>query len=95
MYLHSFWFVFVKNTLYISVKNKMFFFSPLPLDRSLLSFWQVTHERTTKELEQTQVKNSKLQQECEQLSSLKEHLSLENQQRTNELKVHSIHTSII
>lgn len=26
MYLHSFWFVFVKNTLYISVKNKMCFF---------------------------------------------------------------------
>lgn len=36
-----------------------------------------------------QVKNSKLQQECEQLSSAKEHLSLENQQIANELKVHA------
>lgn len=36
-----------------------------------------------------QVKNTKLQQECEQLSSAKEHLVLENQQKANELKVHS------
>lgn len=35
-----------------------------------------------------QVKTSRLQQECEQLSSVKEHLSLENQQNANELKVH-------
>lgn len=46
------------------------------------------NERSTKELEQMQVKNTKLQQECEQLSSVKERLSLENQQNTNELKVH-------
>jgi len=35
-----------------------------------------------------QVKNAKLQQESEQLSSAKERLSLENQQIANELKVH-------
>lgn len=35
-----------------------------------------------------QVKNTKLNQECEQLSSVKEHLSLQNQQSANELKVH-------
>nr|XP_019941068.1 PREDICTED: cilia- and flagella-associated protein 58 [Paralichthys olivaceus] len=49
---------------------------------------KILNERSTKELEQAQVKNTKLQQECEQLSSVKEHLSLENQQSANELKVH-------
>lgn len=34
-----------------------------------------------------QVKSIKLQQECEQLSSVKERLSMENQQIANELKV--------
>lgn len=34
-----------------------------------------------------QMKNAKLQQENEHLSSVKEYLSLENQQNTNELKV--------
>lgn len=45
------------------------------------------NEHSNKELEQTQVKNAKLQQECEQLSSAKERLVLENQQKANELKV--------
>lgn len=44
-------------------------------------------ERSAKELEQMQVKNTKLQQECEQLSSAKERLTLHNQQNANELKV--------
>lgn len=35
-----------------------------------------------------QVKSTKLNQECEHLSSVKEHLSLQNQQSANELKVH-------
>ncbi|XP_038153745.1 cilia- and flagella-associated protein 58 [Cyprinodon tularosa] len=48
---------------------------------------KVLHERCTKELEQTQVKNTKLQQECGHLSSAKEQLSMENHQRENELKV--------
>lgn len=39
-----------------------------------------------------QVKNAKLQQEGEHLSSVKERLSLENQQLANELKVNSMST---
>lgn len=45
------------------------------------------NERATKDLELMQMKSAKLQQECEQLTSNKEHLTLENQQITNELKV--------
>lgn len=48
---------------------------------------QILNERSTRELEQMNFKKAKLQQEGEQLSSAKEHLSLENQQITNELKV--------
>ncbi|XP_040006991.1 cilia- and flagella-associated protein 58 [Xiphias gladius] len=48
---------------------------------------KILNERSTKELEQMQVKNTKLQEECEQLLSVKEHLSLENQQNANELKM--------
>ncbi|TKS83720.1 Cilia- and flagella-associated protein 58 [Collichthys lucidus] len=48
---------------------------------------KVLNERTAKELEHMQVKSIKLQQECEQLSSVKERLSMENQQIANELKM--------
>ncbi|XP_067350961.1 cilia- and flagella-associated protein 58 isoform X2 [Channa argus] len=44
-------------------------------------------ERSNKELEQMQVKNAKLQQECGQLSLAKDHLSLENHQIENELRL--------
>lgn len=37
-----------------------------------------------------QAKNSKLQQESEQLSSAKEHLALENLRSANQLKVHTL-----
>lgn len=48
---------------------------------------QLLNERGSRELDQTQQKNSKLQQDCEQLSADKERLSLNNLQNTNELKV--------
>lgn len=51
--------------------------------------WQVVNERYSKELEQMQAKNSKLQQELDQLSSAKEHLALENLRSANQLKVYS------
>ncbi|MEQ2253980.1 hypothetical protein ILYODFUR_038189, partial [Ilyodon furcidens] len=47
----------------------------------------ILHERSTKELEQIQVKSTKLQQECDHLSSAKEQLSVENHQRANKLKI--------
>ncbi|XP_047199497.1 cilia- and flagella-associated protein 58 isoform X1 [Hippoglossus stenolepis] len=48
---------------------------------------KILNERSTKELEQVQLRNTKLQQECEKLSSLKDHLSLANLQNANELKM--------
>lgn len=52
---------------------------------------QLLNERGSRELDQTQQKNSKLQQDCEQLSADKERLSLNNLQNTNELKVTRTH----
>lgn len=52
---------------------------------------QLLNERGSRELDQTQQKNSKLQQDCEQLSADKERLSLNNLQNTNELKVPRTH----
>lgn len=55
---------------------------------------QLLNERCSRELEQMQQKNSKLQQDCEQVSADKERLSLDNLQNTNELKVNTHkHTS--
>ncbi|XP_068600277.1 cilia- and flagella-associated protein 58 [Brachionichthys hirsutus] len=48
---------------------------------------KVTAERCSKELEQTQARSTKLQQECEQLSSSREQLALENQQTGHQLKM--------
>ncbi|CAB1442027.1 unnamed protein product [Pleuronectes platessa] len=48
---------------------------------------KILNERSTKELEQVQLRNAKLQQECEKLSSIKDHLSLSNLQNANELKM--------
>lgn len=50
---------------------------------------QLLNERSSRELEQMQQKNSKLQQDCEQASADKERLSLDNLQNTNELKVNT------
>lgn len=75
----------LKTNICIIVNNILNF---LPHCNPFPWLWQILNERSTKELEQMQVKNGKLQQECEQLSSVKEHFSLENQQIANELKVH-------
>lgn len=48
---------------------------------------KLMNERASKDLELVQMKSTKLQQECEQLMSNKEHLTLENLQITNELKM--------
>ncbi|KAM8834934.1 cilia- and flagella-associated protein 58 [Synchiropus picturatus] len=48
---------------------------------------KVLHEKATKDLEQQQARNIKLQQESEQLTSVRENLSLENQQIMKELKM--------
>lgn len=57
-------------------------------ERVCVSFvCQLLTERGSRELEQMQQKNNKLQQDCEQLSADKERLSLDNLQNTNELKV--------
>lgn len=53
---------------------------------------QAVNERYCKDLEQMQAKNTKLQQESEQLSSAKEHLALENLRSANQLKVHTLPT---
>ncbi|XP_062390112.1 cilia- and flagella-associated protein 58 [Sardina pilchardus] len=48
---------------------------------------RILNERATKELEQLQVRNTKLQQENEQHSSSLEQLTLDNQQRGSDLKM--------
>ncbi|KAK1882426.1 Cilia- and flagella-associated protein 58 [Dissostichus eleginoides] len=48
---------------------------------------KMLNERSSKDLEQMQLKNNKLLQDSEQLSAAKQHLSLENQQNANELKI--------
>ncbi|XP_061596231.1 cilia- and flagella-associated protein 58-like [Cololabis saira] len=48
---------------------------------------RVLHERSTKVLEQIQLKKNGLQQQYEQLSSDKEHFLLQNQQMANQLKI--------
>lgn len=48
---------------------------------------QAVTETVTKELEDQQAKNAKLRLENDQTAQTVEHLSLENQQRTSDLKV--------
>uniref|UniRef100_A0A8C6P3N4 Cilia and flagella associated protein 58 n=1 Tax=Nothobranchius furzeri TaxID=105023 RepID=A0A8C6P3N4_NOTFU len=56
---------------------------------------KMLQERSIRDLEQLQMKNAKLQQECEHLSSAKERLSLENQQTANKLKVREEEVSLM
>lgn len=51
--------------------------------------WQIINEKVSKELEQLQQRNTKLQQDNEQNSVSLEQLSLQNQQRASDLKVHT------
>ncbi|XP_061580559.1 cilia- and flagella-associated protein 58-like [Cololabis saira] len=56
------------------------------LERQLKDL-RVLHERSTKVLEQIQLKKNGLQQQYEQLSSDKQHFLLQNQQMANQLKI--------